>query len=521
MPRQLKLYVSFINLYNFIIGYKFGNYMRSDKYFYAGVCVSVSISALAQSVFWGGGKSPNSVDDAENVPSRLDTEPAWVYRMGTHQYAIPTVDGDKIFVGTNDGGCRREGYKSNGGSILSCLDKKSGEVVWTFQSPRNFVGNKHPYYFNKWRSGFISGPVVVGNRIYIVGSRGDVLCLDRDGQINGNDGAFKDEIAYMELKGDNPSLNEKDGDVIWQFDMLKELDVSPHDSCGSTILYVDGLLYVNTSNAIGPGHIPATRPDAPTLCVLDAENGRLLAVDDQKIAGRVLHGSWSSPCYGVVGGRKLIYFGGGDGYMYAFEALRSGKIKKVQTLKLAWRADCNPPHFRERNGKKMEYSSWNNRLTTGPSEPIGTPVFLDGKVYIAIGQSPLHGEGEGCLTCFDGASGEVLWRTEELNRTLATLAISNGIIYVPDMAEKLNAFDLIDGKKLWSADLGGRVQYANARVADGKVFVGTERGRFWIFREGRTKEVLCEKKLLSPPITVVADNGMLYIPMQNRLSAYE
>ena len=494
--------------------------MKRNSCHIAGLCVCVALSGWSQTVRWGCADTPNSVDRAKNVPSSLEGEPAWTYKIGTHQYAIPTIDGDCIFVGTNDGGCTREGYKSNGGSILSCLDKKSGEVKWTLQSPRNLAGSQPPYYFNKWKSGFISGPVVVGDRIYIVGSRGDVLCLDRAGQANGNDGPFKDEIAYMELQGENLALNEKDGDIVWRFDMLKELDVSPHDSCGSTILYVDGLLYVNSSNAIGPGHSPPARPDAPTLFVLEAESGRLLAVDDQKICRGILHGSWCSPCYGEAGGRRLVFFGGGDGYMYAFEALDSARNEKVRALKLAWKADCNPPHFRERDGKKLEYSAWNNNLTTGPSEPIGTPVFLDGRVYVAIGQSPLHGEGEGCLTCFDAADGKVVWRTEELNRSLATLAISKGVIYIPDMAGHLNAFDQETGRKLWSADLGGRVQYANARVADGKVFIGTEKGHFRIFREGRAKEILHETKLPSPPITVVADDGMLYVPMQNRLCAY-
>jgi hypothetical protein len=36
---------------------------------------------------------------------------------------------------------------------------------------------------------------VDGNRVYVVGNRGEILCLDRDGQANGNDGPFLDELA--------------------------------------------------------------------------------------------------------------------------------------------------------------------------------------------------------------------------------------------------------------------------------------------------------------------------------------
>jgi len=494
--------------------------MKINKYMLSGMCAVILFNVCAQDIRWGGGTTPNSVSDAEDLPVNLEGDPLWEYKLGTHQYSIPTIDRGRLYVGTNDSGCRREGYKSSGGSILSCLDQKSGAVIWTFQSPRYMRGGKPPYYFNKWRSGFLSGPVVVKDKIFIVGSRGDILCFDREGQADGNDGPFKDEISYMELNGVNPSLNAKDGDILWQFDMIKKLDVSPHDSCGSTILYVNGLLYINTSNGVGAGHIPAERPDAPTLFVLEAESGKLVAVDDEKIGRRVFHGSWCSPSYGEVNGRKLVFFGGGDGFMYAFDAVKRNQNLAVQKLNKVWVADCNPPHFRKRDEKVLEYSAWNKKKTTGPSEPIGTPVFLDGKVYVAIGQSPLHGPGEGCVTCFDALTGDVLWRNEELNRSLATLAISKGVIYLPDMAGQLHAIDQKSGKKLWQADLGGRVQYANARVADGKIFVGTERSRFWIFKEDREKEVLLETKLPSPAITVVMDDGVLYIPMQNRLRAY-
>ena len=490
------------------------------RYFLTGLSLSFLVNVCAQDVRWGGGLSPNCVRSARNIPSDLEGGALWSYKMGTHQYAIPSIDRGRIYTGTNDGGCTRAGYKVNGGSLLSCLNQRSGEVIWSFPVPRYMGGNKPPYYFNKWRSGFISGPLVVDDRIFIVGSRGDILCFDCEGQANGNDGPFLDEATYMELRDPHKTLTSKDGDLIWRFDMLKELEVSPHDSCGSTILYVDGLLYINTSNGIGAGHAPPTRPDAPTLFVLESKTGRLVAVDDEKICRRILHGSWSSPAYGEAGGKKMIFFGGGDGFMYAFNAVKPNRGGEVQKLRKLWAVDCNPPRFRERDGKKMQYSAWNNKKTTGPSEPIGTPVFLDGKLYIAIGQSPLHGPGDGCITCFDAATGDVIWRNEEINRSLSTLAISKGVIYVPDMTGELHAFDQKDGKKLWSANLGGGVQYANACVADGKVFVGTERGRFWVFEEGCSKKVLSETKLPSSPITVVADDGVLYIPMQNRLSAY-
>ena len=114
----------------------------------------------------------------------------------------------------------------------------------------------------------------------------------------------------------------------------------------------------------------------------------------------------------------------------------------------------------------------------------------------------------------------MVWRTEALDRTLATVALSDGVIYLPDGAGTLHAFDAQDGKTLWTHPLEGPVNYANARVADGKVYVGTENGHFWIFGAGREKTVLSHTRLPSPPVTVSAADGFLFVPMQNRISAF-
>ena len=43
-----------------------------------------------------------------------------------------------------------------------------------------------------------------------------------------------------------------------------------------------------------------------------------------------LHGQWSSPSLGRVGDRSLVFFGGGDGVCYAFEALATVPDKPVK-----------------------------------------------------------------------------------------------------------------------------------------------------------------------------------------------
>ena len=62
-------------------------------------------------------------------------------------------------------------------------------------------------------------------------------------------------------------------------------------------------------------------------------------------------------------GRKLLFFGGGDGYCYAFDA-RPVKEGDSTYLKVAWKYDCNPP---ER--KKFKYPAAEGVSEINASEP--------------------------------------------------------------------------------------------------------------------------------------------------------
>lgn len=495
--------------------------MRISVVLSTALAAALAVRAGERVCRWGGGVSPNCVSDARGLPEALEgAAPVWELRLGTHQYAIPTVDRGSLYLGVNDGGVTRDGYTPSGGGAVVCAELATGRIVWTLPIPRFIEGRVAPLHVDLWTCGVCSGLLVDGDRVYVIGNRGDVLCLDRRGQADGNGGPFTDELAYMGVVTNGAALRPDDGDILWRFDLVQELDCAPHDTCAGTPLLADGLLYVNTSNGMDGTHKRMVRPDAPTLAVLDARTGRLVATDGERIGQRTLHGNWSSPSCGEVGGSKLIFFCGGDGFLYAFDAPSKEGVEGVKTLRKVWSADCNPPHYRARDGQPLAYSAWNSKKASGPSEPVATPVLESGRVYVAIGQSPLHGLGDGCLTCFDAATGAVVWRNESVNRTLATVAIKAGVVYLPDGAGTLHAIDAGDGKTIWTQALGGPVNYANARVADGKVYVGTEKGDFWILKAGREKDVLSHTRLPSPPITVSATDGMLVIPMQNRLSAF-
>ena len=310
------------------------------------------------------------VSDVKDLPADPGSvEPLWELRLGSHTYSIPTIDRGRIYIGANDAGVQRDGFKPTGGGVLMCVDQATGKLIWQLPSPRFFDGIKPPYHFDQWDCGICSGPVVDGDRVYVVSSRGEILCLDRNGQANGNDGPFQDELAYMGItNAPDAKLEPTDGDIIWKYDLIPELDVVLHDVCGSTLLVDGDLLYACTSNGIDDRHNKVPRPEAPSLIVLDKKTGRLVARDDEKIGRRLLHCNWSSPSPGRANGRTLIFFGGGDGILYAFRPPQAAKGPAVRLLEKAWSYDCNPPDFRVRDGQPLPYSRVERNRPDGPSE---------------------------------------------------------------------------------------------------------------------------------------------------------
>src|SRR5690606_37697904 len=124
--------------------------------------------------------------------------------------------------------------------------------------------------------------------------------------------------------------------------------------------------------------------NAPSFICMDRNTGKVLWTDSSPGAN-VLHGQWSSPAYAELGGVGQVIFGGGDGYLYSFDAAgEDGKSK------LLWKFDCNP--------KDSVYvlggSATRNHI-------IATPVIYDGLVYVSVGEDPEHGEGDGHLWCID------------------------------------------------------------------------------------------------------------------------
>jgi outer membrane protein assembly factor BamB len=426
-----------------------------------------------------------------------------------------------LYIGTDDAKLDHPILKSTGGGIFMCLRPDTGELIWQQVIPRYMEGTTPPFHFNHWKCGVCSKPAVEDNRIYIVSPRGEILCLDREGQANGNDGPFLDEARYLSMPAaPEAKLTAKDGDIIWQYDLIKELAVYPHDVCGNSPLLLGDYVYASTSNGVDDTHRGIPGPEAPSLIVLDKRTGRLVAADAEKIGRRLLHGQWSSPVAAVFGGRQTILFGAGDGVLYAFEPVPDAADRDtVATLKKIWQYACCPDEYWQRDGEKLLYSGWSKKTPDGPSEVIATPVIDGHRIYISIGQSPVHGPGQGMLSCVDGTTGKAIWTSKRVGRSLSDSVIHDGLLYCADYSGTLHCFVAATGEPLWDHDLESGVWSASPVVADGKVYISTENRLLWVFQAGREKKVLSRSRMRTMGITPVLYEDTLYFPTQQRLFA--
>ncbi len=492
-----------------------------------GVCLSPGLGGDWPQ--WGGTDGRNMVSDEKSLPDSFTPgSPAndlatsknvkWVVRLGNYAYGNPTIANGRVFVGT-DASTLSTAVRNatNACGLVKCLDEATGKLLWQLITPKR-TDLEPGVYFNHQDLGTCSSPTVEGDRVYVVTSGDEVVCLDVHGQ--------------PKPAGDAAPADAK---VIWRYDLINNLRVSPHDSASCSVLIHGDMLYVGTSNGVDKTHERIVSPDAPALVALDKRTGRLLATENEKISSRIFHCQWSPPSLGKVGDKTLIFFGGADGVCYAFEALEAVPDKPVY-LKKVWSYDCNPPSYKFRNGKPIHYTDGDKRkrlspnkddgLYVGPSEIIATPVFYNNRVYVAIGQDPMHGRGRGMLHCIDATkTGDItetgrIWSYDGLDRTIASATIADGLVYIPDIAGRVHCLDADSGQRRWVYETGAQC-WGSILVADGKLFFGNKT-EFFVMAAGNEPKLLSRVRLGAPMYTTpVAANGVLYVASQQYLWALQ
>ncbi len=423
----------------------------------------------------------------------------WVAELGSYSYGGPVVAGGKLFVGTNNARPRDPAVTDDRG-VLMAFRAADGAFLWQATHPKLEQAFDFPL------QGVCSTPAVEGDRLYYVSNRGELVSLDVEGFLDGeNDGPVTDEEAR----------GRADADVVWRLDLRRELGVVPHFMSASTPAILGDLLFVHTSNGIDEaGHVPA--PGAPSFIAVDRRGGEV-RWSDASPGANLVDGQWSSPTVLTAGGRHQVLFPGGDGWLYSF-APDDGK--------LLWRMD----------GGAVAGGSGRNAF-------VATATVADGLVYLAAGRDPEQGSGPGSLWCIDPAAAPVAdpgararWRfgvaeatspaaggatdrRGSFSRSIATVAVADGIVYAADVDGFVVALDAGSGSELWRHDMLAPV-WASPLVAGGSVYVSDTDGEVVVLEAGRTLRVVSqigmEAPVYRPPAVA---GGVLYLMTAGRLYA--
>ena len=603
---------------------------------------------------WGGTRLKNNVPNVTNIPKewkigKFDRKTGewdkskalnilWYANLGSQTYGNPVVSGGQVFVGTNNGAGHLKRYPST--VDLGCLiafNEADGEFLWQHSSEKLSTGRVHDWPLQ----GICCAPLVEGDRLWFVTSRGEVRCLDSKGFYDGEDdgevqneearvldimntgkepeakdkamaamadlkltdeiktklaganeavdgdvkvelvtegkvwkatGSFNGIDRTLTIKNIGPRLSffknlgvddKRDADVIWVFNMMKELGVSQHNMCSCSVTSYGDLLFVNTSNGLDESHINLPAPNAPTFICMDKNSGDVLWTDASP-GENILHGQWSSPAVAELGGVPQVLFAGGEGIVYSFKA-DGGSDGKPELL---WKFDANP-----------KTSEWKLGGEGTRNNIIATPVVYEDHVYVAVGQDPEHGEGEGHLWCIDptkrgdvspqlamrvegdkrvpiehkrlkaveeekgeiavdNPNSAVVWHysivdqdgngkidfEEEMHRSCGTVAIKDDLLYIADFSGIVHCLDAKgkDGEPIvhFTYDMLAQ-SWGSPLIADGHVFIGDEDGDVEVFELGKDNKEPIDTITMGSSVysTPVAANERIYISTKDKLFA--
>jgi outer membrane protein assembly factor BamB len=266
---------------------------------------------------------------------------------------------------------------------------------------------------------------------------------------------------------------------------------------------VGDLLMVSTSNGQNEGHMRVPSPRAPSLIAVDKRSGDVVwrAIG---AGGQVLHGQWSSPVAADVNGRLQVFFGGGDGWLRAYDATSGHEV---------WRFDGNP--------KDARWLPRPHVLSLGSI--IASPVFADGRVFVAMGQSPGHGNGPSLIHAVspngqgDVTSSRLLWTSRAVGRVIGTPIARDGLLYVGDLGGTIHCLDSATGAHVWKHETSEAI-WGSILLAGDRLYVGNVAGTMTVLRAGRRKELLAEIEMDGPLYSRPAlIDDALYLATANRL----
>jgi len=342
-----------------------------------------------------------------------------------------------------------------------------------------------------WRAPFggRSAPIVMGNHVYVQNPSGRgtalqerVMALDADsGKVlwEYKFNIFQSDVPPHRVGWASPAADPETGNVyalsvgatlvalsadgkpLWQRSIGEEFAAFTTHGGRTMSPIVDGDLVI-VSAAVSNWGTQAAR--SHRIIALNKRTGDIVYVANP--GGRPYDTAYAAPLIATINGTRLLIVGLGDGGIHAIKAQTGEKVWSYVAAKRA----------------------------------INTGVVVSGStVIISHGDENLTGNEMGMLAAIDGSqTGDIKatkWAHYGEQFGFSSPLVDGTRLYQIENGSRLIAYDIETGKELWRQPLGTS-QKAPPVMADGKIFVGTESGKFFIVRPHADRaEILSEVEL--------------------------
>ncbi|MFQ5742450.1 MAG: PQQ-binding-like beta-propeller repeat protein [Acidobacteriota bacterium] len=361
--------------------------------------------------------------------------------------------------------------------------------------------------------GGLSTPIVLGDRLYLQNGAGEGKDLqERVLSLDANTGELIWEyrfnvslsdvpprrVGWASPAGDPDTGNvyafgidgtllalSPEGDLLWQRYLPEDFGlITTHGGRTVSPLIESGYVIVSALSS-GWG---ALAPGRHRFFAFDKANGDLVWLTT--LPGPPFDTTYSPPIVVDRDGMRLMITGGSDGAVHALQ---------VNTGKLVWRYPMS-------------------------KRGINSGVVLRGDTAIVShGEENLRSSEMGYIAAIDTrGTGDfdeerVKWAQTGHLGGYSSPVFDGDRIYQVDNSSNLVAFDIDSGEKLWTLNLG-TLQRASPVLADGKLYVGSQNGTFYILRPSAQGAEILDKDEFSTeqhPVQIRASvavaHGRIYL----------
>ena len=411
-----------------------------------------------------------------------DRKQLWEFDLGTETASRPLIVGGRVYIQVLNADAR--GTQNPAGRLL-CLSRKTGELLWNYESAPAAQGVTHKI------TGILPAPIVEDTFLYYSTPAAKVVCID-----------LAEVVDHVPPR------------PIWEVDLIRTCGTWPGHLAAADIAIAGDLVLLSAINHRRSG----TRVPVFEMLAIDRHHGGV--VWQGKPLGPTIDVSWSGPTVARIGEIHQVVFPCSDGCLYAFDLaeIATGNADPI------WWFNCNPKD-----------STWMLGNEGTKNSCVTTPVVIDNRVYVAVGQDPEHGEGVGNLWCIDPtrrgdlneqAASAVIWHqsrqtpdaefSQTVHRSIAPPTVADGVLVLADYSGLVHGFRASDGKQLWSYDAFAMI-FGQPLIVGDEILVTDEDGDL-VALSLNTGEVITERNLKGRAYpSPILYEGTLYLVADRKL----